>query len=69
MTSRRRYMGADIDMVLNGELAIEKFCATRGVSPKTAYGWCLERATTEEDIEKVKGWMKEYYDSGKALID
>ena len=68
MTSRRKYMGGDIDQVLKGELEIEKFCATRSVSPRTAYIWCLERATTEEEREKVKHWMKEYFEKGIGLL-
>ena len=61
-------MGADIDLVLKGEMEIDKFCATRNVSPRTAYVWCLERATTEEQREKVQTWMKEYFDKGVGLI-
>lgn len=61
-------MGADIDLVLKGELEIDKFCATRNVSPRTAYVWCLERATTEEQCKKVKQWLKEYFDKGVGLI-
>ena len=68
MTSRRKFMGADIDLVLKGELEIDKFCATRNVSPRTAYVWCLERTTTEEDREKVKKWMKDYFDKGVGLM-
>jgi len=68
MTSRRRYMGADIDQLLNGELDIEKFCATRSVSPRTAYIWCLERAKSEEEREKVKTWLKEYFEKGIGLL-
>ena len=68
MTSRRKFMGADIDLVLKGEFEIDKFCATRNVSPRTAYVWCLERATTEEQREKVKKWMREYFDKGVGLI-
>ena len=68
MTSRRRDMRSDIDMVLNGELEIDKFCATRNVSPRTAYVWCLERAKTEEEREKVKKWMKDYFEKGVGLI-
>ena len=68
MTSRRRFMGADIDLVLKGELDIEKFCATRNVSPRTAYIWCLERARSEEEKEKVKSWMKTYFEKGVGLL-
>lgn len=68
MSSRRRFMGSDIDLVLNGELEIEKFCATRNVSPRTAFVWCLERARSEQEREKVKKWMKEYFEKGVGLI-
>lgn len=68
MTSRRKFMGADIDLVLRGELDINKFCATRNVSPRTAFIWCLERCTTEEDREKVKKWMKDYFKSEAGLL-
>ena len=68
MTSRRRNMGSDIDLVLSGELDIEKFCATRSVSPRTAYVWCLERARTEEEREKIKKWMKDYFEKGVGLL-
>ena len=68
MTSRRRDMGSDIDLVLNSELEIDKFCATRGVSPRTAFGWCLERTKSEEEREKVKRWMKEYSEKGIGLL-
>lgn len=68
MTSRRKYMGGDIDQVLKGELEIEKFCATRSVSPRTAYIWCLERATTEEERKKVKKWLKEYFEKESGLM-
>ena len=61
-------MGADIDLVLKGELEIDKFCATRNVSPRTAYVWCLERATTEEQREKIKKLMKEYFEKGAGLM-
>lgn len=61
-------MGSDIDLVLNGKLEIEKFCATRSVSPRTAYVWCLERARSDEEREKVKKWMKEYFDKGVGLL-
>ena len=61
-------MGADIDLVLKGELDIEKFCATRNVSPRTAYVWCLERARSEEEKEKVKSWMKTYFEKGVGLL-
>ena len=69
MTSRRIDMRADIDMVLSGELEVEKFCATRNVSPRTAFVWCLERARSEEQREKVKNWMKEYFSKGTGLIE
>ena len=62
-------MRADIDMVLSGELEVEKFCATRNVSPRTAFVWCLERARSEEQREKVKSWMKEYFNKGTGLIE
>lgn len=68
MTSRRKNMGSDLDLVLNGELDIDKFCATRNVSPRTAYVWCLERARSEEEREKVKKWMKEYFEKGTGLL-
>ena len=68
MTSRRRDMRSDIDMVLSGELEVDKFCATRNVSPRTAYIWCLERARSEEEREKVKKWMKEYFEKGVGLM-
>ena len=68
MTSRRKFMGADIDLVLKGEMEIDKFCATRNVSPRTAYVWCLERATTEEQRNKVKTWMRDYFDKGVGLM-
>ena len=61
-------MGGDIDLVLKGEMEIDKFCATRNVSPRTAYIWCLERARSEEEHEKVKTWMKEYFDKGVGLM-
>ena len=61
-------MGADIDLVLKGEMEIDKFCATRNVSPRTAYVWCLERATTEEQKEKVQMWMREYFEKGVGLM-
>lgn len=68
MTSRRKFMGGDIDLVLKGEMGIEKFCATRNVSPRTAFIWCLERTTTEEEKEKVTKWMKDYFEKGTGLI-
>ena len=68
MTSRRRDMRSDIDMVLSGELEVDKFCATRNVSPRTAFVWCLERARTEDEREKVKGWMKDYFEKGIGLM-
>ena len=61
-------MGADIDLVLKGEMEIDKFCATRNVSPRTAYVWCLERATTEEQREKIKKLMKEHFEKGVGLL-
>lgn len=61
-------MRSDIDMVLSGELAIDKFCATRSVSPRTAFVWCLERTRSEEEREKVKQWMKEYFKTGTGLL-
>ncbi len=61
-------MGADIDLVLKEELEIDKFCATRSVSPRTAFVWCLERAKSEEEREKVKKWMKDYSEKGIGLI-
>jgi len=68
VTSRRLFMGGDIDLVLKGEMDILKFCATRSVTPRTAYIWCLERCTTEEDCNKVKGWMKEYFAKETGLL-
>ena len=68
MTSRRKFMGADIDLVLKGELEIDKFCATRNVSPRTAYVWCLERTKSDEERNKVKKWMKEYFDKSLGLM-
>ena len=68
MTSRRKDMRSDIDMVLSEELAIDKFCATRSVSPRTAFVWCLERTRSEEEREKVKQWMKEYFEKGIGLL-
>ena len=68
MTSRRRDMGSDLDLVLNGQLEIDKFCATRNVSPRTAFIWCLERARSEEEREKVKKWMREYFEKGVGLL-
>lgn len=61
-------MGSDIDLVLKGELEVEKFCATRNVTPRTAYVWCLERAITEEQREMVKKWMKDYFEKGVGLL-
>jgi len=61
-------MGSDIDLVLDGKLEIDKFCATRSVSPRTAYVWCLERARTEEERERVKKLMKEYFEKGSGLL-
>ena len=68
MTSRRRDMGSDLDLVLSGELEIDKFCATRNVSPRTAFVWCLERARSEEQREKIKKSMKEYCEKGIGLL-
>ena len=65
---RRRDTNSDLDLVMKGELEIDKFCATRNVTPRTAYVWCLERAKSEEDREKVKRWMKEYFDKGVGLL-
>ena len=61
-------MGSDLDLVLKGELEIDKFCATRSVSPRTAFVWCLERARSEEERAKVKQWMKDYLDKGIGLL-
>ena len=61
-------MGSDLDLVLKGELEIDKFCATRSVSPRTAFVWCLERARSEEEKVKVEKWMKEYLDKGIGLL-
>lgn len=68
MTSRRIDMGSDLDLVLRGELDIDKFCATRSVSPRTAFVWCLERARSEEEREKIKQWMKDYFEKGIGLL-
>lgn len=68
MSSRRRDMGSDVDLVLRGELDIDKFCATRSVSPRTAFVWCLERARSEEEQEKVKKWMREYFNKETGLL-
>lgn len=68
MSMRRQNTDADLDMVLRGELDIDKFCATRNVTPRTAYVWCLERAKSEEEREKVKKWMKDYFDKGVGLL-
>ncbi len=68
MTSRRRDMHSDLDLVLNGELEIDKYCATRNVTPRTAFVWCLERARSEEEREKVKKWMKDYFEKGVGLL-
>ena len=65
---RRKYTGSDLDFVLKGELEIEKFCATRNVTPRTAFVWCLERAKSEEEKEKVKQWMKDYFSKGVGLM-
>lgn len=68
MTSRRKDMRSDLDLVLSGELDINKYCATRNVTPRTAFVWCLERARSEEEREKVKSWMKEYFKKGVGLL-
>ena len=68
MTSRRKDMNSDLDLVLNGELEIDKYCATRNVSPRTAFVWCLERARSEEEREKVKKWMRDYFEKGAGLL-
>ena len=65
---RRRDTNSDLDLVIKGELEIDKFCATRNVTPRTAYVWCLERAKSEEDREKVKKWMKDYFEKGIGLL-
>lgn len=65
---RRRVTNSDLDLVMKGELEIEKFCATSNVSPRTAYVWCLERAKSESEIEKIKKLMKEYFEKGSGLI-
>ena len=65
---RRRDTNSDLDLVMKGELEIDKFCATRNVTPRTAYVWCLERAKTEEDREKVKRWMRDYFEKGIGLL-
>ncbi len=65
---RRKDTNSDLDMVLKGELDIDKFCATRNVTPRTAYVWCLERAKTEEERDKVKTWMKDYFEKGVGLL-
>ncbi len=59
---------SDLDLVMKGELEIEKFCATRNVTPRTAYVWCLERAKSEEQREKIKEKMKEYFATGVGLL-
>ena len=68
MTSRRKDMRSDVDLILSGELDIDKFCATRNVSPRTAFVWCLERARSEEEREKTKKWMKDYFAKGIGLL-
>lgn len=69
MTSRRKDMGSDLDLVLKGELDIVKFCATRNVTPRTAYVWCLERCTSEEQRNEVKSKMEEYLSTtGQAAL-
>ena len=65
---RRRYTGSDLDLVLKGELEIDKFCATRSVTPRTALVWCLERAKSEEEKEKVKQWMRDYFSKGIGIM-
>ena len=68
MTSRRKDMRSDLDLVLSGELEMDKFCATRSVSPRTAYVWCLERARSEEQREEIKKKMKDYFEKGTGLL-
>lgn len=65
---RRRITNSDLDLVMKGELEIEKFCATRNVSPRTAYVWCLERAKSEDEREKIKSKMKDYFNTGVGLL-
>jgi hypothetical protein len=62
-------MGSDIDQVLNGELPVDKFCATRGVSPRTAYIWCLERCTTENQREEIKKKLQEYNEKAIGMME
>ena len=65
---RRIDTGSDLDLVMKGELDIDKFCATRNVSPRTAYVWCLERAKTEEQRDMVKKWMQEYFKKETGML-
>lgn len=65
---RRRITNSDLDLVMKGELEIEKFCATRNVSPRTAYVWCLERAKSDDEREKIKSKMKDYFNTGVGLL-
>ncbi len=65
---RRVITDSDLDLVMRGELEIEKFCATRNVTPRTAYVWCLERAKTEDQREKIKEQMKDYFSKGTGLL-
>ncbi len=65
---RRRITNSDLDLVMKGELEMEKFCATRNVSPRTAYVWCLERAKSEDEREKIKSKMKDYFNTGAGLL-
>lgn len=65
---RRIITDSDLDLVMKGELEIEKFCATRNVTPRTAYVWCLERAKSDEQREKIKMQMKEYFATGIGLM-
>jgi|GEM_PF-2398573 len=65
---RRINTNSDLDLVMKGELEIEKYCATRNVTPRTAYVWCLERAKSDEEREKIKGQMKEYFATGAGLM-
>lgn len=65
---RRRITNSDLDLVMKGELEIDKFCATRNVSPRTAYVWCLERAKSDDEREKIKAQMKDYFSKGVGLL-
>jgi metal-dependent amidase/aminoacylase/carboxypeptidase family protein len=65
---RRINTNSDLDLVMRGELEIEKYCATRNVTPRTAYVWCLERAKSDEEREKIKGQMKDYFATGTGLM-